>query len=275
MHPTDYIKKYAIYWIVIYILYAGWYYFNGLLLFQINPVVFFNKIDISTNLLFITGIQHGVLEYFWVQILLDCLFLSLPLVFIVCFIRGYYSTITAWIIAAYILVYSLLSWIFTYISPETLAGFVFTALLFTDRNRKNFYFRFHALRYLFLLFFFSAAVWKIAEGGIFHSEEMSSILVMQHKQLLAVADTSFYTSFIKFIIEHQWLSYSLYMAAFILEFTFIIGFFTKRFDRLLLAFLVLFIITDLLFMRINYFGWLSYGGLLYFSRNVTEEWTKG
>jgi hypothetical protein len=121
------------------------------------------------------------------------------------------------------------------------------------------------MRYIFLLIFFSTACWKIRAGGIFNPEQMSGILVSQHSACLAAHPAGWYAKFIMFFISSGKISYTIYILATALELFFFIGFFTKRFDRLLICLFLLFILFDCFFMKINYVSWASFLGCLWFS----------
>jgi hypothetical protein len=118
-------------------------------------------------------------------------------------------------------------------------------------NVKTFYFLLHGLRYFFLFFFSSAGIWKIVQQGIFNIEQMSGVLLYQHKEYLT-SSSNWYSTAVLWLINHSSISYLLYFAAFLVELSFIIGFFTKKFDLFLAAAFLLFLLMDILLMRINY-----------------------
>src|SRR5215218_3306778 len=94
---------------------------------------------------------------------------------------------------------------------------------------KTFYFLMHGLRYFFLFFFASAALWKFYQGGIFNTQQMSGILLMQHKEFLVFAPDYWYTQLIYWIVRHPLAGYSLYVTATALELSFLVGFFAKKY----------------------------------------------
>jgi len=126
-------------------------------------------------------------------------------------------------------------------------------VIFIPKKEKTFVLLFEGLRYFFLFFFASAAVWKFVQGGIFNINQMSGVLLFQHNQLLTNSPGYWQANMLYYVIQHSWLSYSLYLSATLLEAVFIIGFFTKKYDRLLAMAVILFLIADMLIMRIPYF----------------------
>ncbi len=67
------------------------------------------------------------------------------------------------------------------------------------------------------------------------------------------------------------MSYAIYLTAFLFEFAFVIGFFTRKLDRFFIVIFCLFIMFDYLLMGINYFSWLPFLGTLYFSLHHRED----
>jgi hypothetical protein len=100
-------------------------------------------------------------------------------------------------------------------------------------------------------------VWKFAQGGIFHPDQMSGVLLYQHKELLTNSPGYWQTNLLVFNQAYK-ISYFLYAAACLFELSFLIGFFTKKYDRYLVAFFLGFLIIDYFIMRIAYFDWLPF-----------------
>jgi hypothetical protein len=79
---------------------------------------------------------------------------------------------------------------------------------------------------------------------------MSSILLSQHKEMLQ--ETENITTMYWWLIHHPPVSYCLYFAGTLIELSFLTGFFTKRYDKVLASLYILFLIMNLIIMRINY-----------------------
>jgi hypothetical protein len=67
---------------------------------------------------------------------------------------------------------------------------------------------------------------------------------------------------IRYLVQHPAISYAFYAAACLLELSFVIGFFTKKYDRRLMVAFFVFLVMDYLVMRIIYFEWLPFVILL-------------
>jgi len=164
------------------------------------------------------------------------------------------------------LVYALLLSSFTPLSVLGFAGWILLPLVFIFRYERGFYFSLNSMRYIFLLILISTGLWKIRAGGIFNPEEMSGILLKQHAAYLVHAPGDWFTNCINYLVIHQNLSYLLYLMVTIAELSFIIGFFTKRFDKVLILVFLLFVLFNFLLMRINYFAWIAFLGCLWYAK---------
>lgn len=245
-------------------------FFNGLLLHQLKPVFFLNRLDFSLNLLFLTNIQHFIIKSYYVQLLFDILYLALPVLLVLTINTKkqiYFAILNSFFNIVYALIVSSVS----IISIEGFAGWMLLPLLFITVSDRGFYYLLNSLRYIFLLIFFSAGVWKIRTGAIFSIEQMSGILLKQHAAYIAQSPVNWFSSCINYLVIHYRLSYLLYLFSAIAELIFVIGFFTKRFDKLLIIVFLVFILLDYALMRINYFSWVAFLGCLWFSKYGEPE----
>lgn len=240
------------YCLVFYLLmvYKLW---NGFLLFQLKPFLFTTRFDLFTWLLMQTGLHRWLLNNPPGWMIFDCSFYAMPCMYFLAYKKN--ARLAA--IAATIML--LVNW--TYIqcytlypanSIESFTAWLLFPVLFIAVNLRSFYFILHGLRYFFLFFFVSAAAWKFVQGGIFNAEQMTAVLLFQHKEYLVTSQSNWYTSFIYWLINHSGVSYVLYLSATIFEMLFVTGFFTKKYDHFLIAVFVLFLLADILIMRIPY-----------------------
>jgi len=242
-------------------------FFNGLLLSQLKPVFFLNRLDLSLNLLFLTDIQHAVINSNSLRLFFDVGYYLLPLLLLIaCIINNKLQYLLAIIIVLFNLVYALLLSSLSMLSVEGFVGWILVPLIFISRTSKGFYYSLHCIRYLFLLVFLSAGLWKIRGGGIFNIEEMSAILLRQHAPYITELPNDWFTRFVYWLANHNTIAYAFYCIATIAELVFVIGFFSKRFDKLLIAAFIIFVVFDFVLMRINYFAWSAFLGCLWFSK---------
>lgn len=214
-----------------------------------------------------TGIHQWLLNNKGGWLVFDFAFYSMPLAWYFIFKTNRTAgSITAiiWLVVnwLYVQCYTL----YPINSIEAHIAWLLMPLLFATTRLTSFYFIMHGLRYFFLFFFASAGIWKLRQGGIFYPQEMSGILLMQHADYLVSAPASLYTKFIYFLIKHVAIGYLLYLAATVLELVFIVGFFTRRFDKWLIVALGLFLLMDVVVMRIPYFEVVPLVLSLFFSK---------
>jgi hypothetical protein len=237
-----------------------------------DPILFLNRLDITRNILMLTDLQHQLMAHFWLRLLFDCLFLLLPVLLCNSVVSGNKLTRPLSLITSlFSLVYCVFISTFTYISLDMYVTWFFIPLVFYPVTNKGFYFVFHCLRLIFILFFFSAGLWKLRIGGMFNTEQMSGILLVQHKEYLVSNAGDWFSNFIYFLVQHKAISYAIYLLGAMAELIFSIGFFTRKYDILLLLIFLLFFTIDYFIMRINYISWLVFAGLFYFSKFKLEK----
>lgn len=227
---------------------------NGLLLYQLQPSFFYTRQDIVTWLLMQTGLHQWLLNNKAGWLFFDLLFYCMPIVYFLLY--RYKKRFTS--LAAIVMLLVNWSYVQCYTlyptnSIEAHIAWLLFPVIFIPKKEKTFLLLFEGLRYFLLFFFVSAAIWKFVQGGIFNFNEMSGILLFQHNQLLTNSPGYWQTNMLYDLIQHPSLSYSLYFSATLLEAIFIIGFFTKKYDRILAVLCIIFLIADLLIMRIPYF----------------------
>lgn len=216
----------------------------------------------------ISGLQQAVIDYPAVQILLDSLFLLLPIGLVLCCIANYrLQYYLAAATAVFNLIYAVLLAAVSPLSIEGFTAWMVLPLVLAFKKDATFYYLIQTMRYFFLLIFFSAGCWKIRAGGIFNWEQMSGILLTQHAAVLVEIPGSLFSRFINYLVIHQKLSYLLYLFATLSELIFVIGFFTKKFDKLLMVLFLLFVLFDYFLMGINYFSWVTFLGTFWFAGN--------
>ncbi len=265
---TDkHIKQFAVYYLTCFILCYSWYFYHGLLFSSINPVFFLNRLDVSHNIIMLTNLQNFLIQNRFVRIIFDLLFLLLPVVLVYAVVKNKKGVrVIAIATCIFSIIYSSLFCAMSFVSVEVFVAAMLVPIIFCTISVKGFYYRIHCIRIIFILMFFSSALWKIRAGGIFNTEEMSAILLRQHSSYLASNSSGWFSNMITFLISNSAFAYCLYLSAFVAEFIFIIGLFTRRFDKYLIISFCLFAVFDYLLMGINYFTWLPFLGCLYFSK---------
>src|SRR4051794_29981810 len=222
---------------------------NGLFLYQIQPAFFYTRKDLVTWLFMQTGIHQWLLNHPGRLILFDALFYSIPLLYL--FTYKYVSKLAAAVAVVMLLTNWFYVQCYTLYPSNSIEGHIawlFFPIVFIPADKKIFTLFFEGLRYFFLYFFVSAAIWKLAQGGLLSISQMSGVLIYQHKELLTSSPGYWQSNFLLWLIQRPQLSYSLYLSAALLELSFIVAFFTKKYDKLLIVLLIIFLIMDHLIM---------------------------
>jgi hypothetical protein len=245
---------------------------NGLFLYQIQPAFFYTRKDLVTWLFMQTGIHQWLLNNSGGWILFDVLFYSMPMLYL--FTYKYSVKLSS----AVAVIMFLINWCYvqcyTLYPSNSIEGHIawlFFPIIFMPTDKRTFMLLFEGLRYFFLYFFVSAAVWKLAQAGLFSISQMSGVLLYQHKELLTSSPGYWQSNFVLYLIQRPGLSYLLYLSAALLELSFIIGFFTKKYDRLLLMLFIVFLLMDHLIMRIPYYEITPLALTLIFSKKITIQ----
>jgi hypothetical protein len=260
-------KKYIVFYLLCFLVSYCWLFFNNSLLSQLQPVFFTNRLDFSLTLLQSTGLHFILINSKTGKVFFDLLYIFLPILLAFFCLKNYtaqyFIAITT---SVFNLIYALEISSLSTLSVEGFIGWMLLPLLFAFKSAKAFYYALHSLRYIFLLLFFSAGIWKIRAGGVFNIEQMSAILATQHGAYLTSATKDWFTALLKFLISHSKLSYLIYLIATIVELFYIVGFFTKKFDKILILLFLLFLVFNFTIMRINYFTWVAFLGCLWLSK---------
>ncbi len=228
-------------------------------MFQMMPKLFLTRFDGFTWLFMRTGVHQWLIDNPEGWGMFDAMFYSLPLIY---FLSHNIFKTGSTIIATFML---LVNW--TYVQSYTLfptnsieahTAWLMFPIVFLVTQPKTFRLLIEGLRYFFLFFFVSAGLWKFLNGGIFNPDQMSGVLLYQHADLLSSSPGYWQTEMIQWLINHKTVGCGLYIIATFLELVFVVAFFTKKYDHLLIIGFILFLIFDHVLMRIPYYEVLPY-----------------
>ncbi len=258
------------FWAFLLFFYGlAWYKWQeGQWFYQIDPTIFFPRFDGISWLFMQTGFHKALIEYPFLRILMDVLFYGFPLGFgVAAWTWPENTRFLAWVWLLVNWVYVQFYCLFPTNSIEAHIVWLLFPLLFAMRSLSNYYFVLQGLRYYFLYFFFSAAIWKLVAGGAFEPLQMSGILLEQHKEWLLYAGDEWQARLIIFLIEWPVAGLLLYWLALLAELSFGLGFITRKYDKMLIVFFTGFLFFDYLIMRIPYFEVSPFLLTLWFSRH--------
>lgn len=206
-----------------------------------------------------TGLHQWLIDNKTGWLLFDTLFYSMPLIFF--FSNNVYkvgSVATALVMLLVNWMYVQCYTLFPSNSIEAHSAWLLFPVIFLASNARTFRLLAEALRYFFLFIMVSAGVWKIVTGAVFNADQMSGVLLYQHAELLSTSPGYWQTDMIEWIIEHKAAGFALFLLATFLEISFLIGFFTKKYDHLLVILFLVFLVFDHLLMRIPYYELMPY-----------------
>ncbi len=269
-------RQITIWLVVLFIILLADRWWNDMLLTQMQPYFFYTRMDVITWMFMYTGIHQWLLNNPTACILFDAIFALLPLGYLLLFLfKPQWSFGFAWWWVFFNFVYVQCFTLYPTNSIEGHIAWLLLPFLFTCSSLKTFYFVLHFMRYFFCWFLVSAGLWKLCQHGAFNPDEMSAIIYMQHKEYLVTSPHAWFSNFYYWLIKNSWYGYAMYVASVIIELTFLIGFFTRRFDRVLLALYILFFIMDVFVMRIKYWELVPFIVTMYYSKYKIPTYSKG
>ncbi|MBX3239941.1 MAG: hypothetical protein KIT80_21840 [Chitinophagaceae bacterium] len=238
--------------ITILLFFDRW--LNGMLLTQLQPSFFVNQMNVTMWGQMLTGIHEVFINNPNACKWADALLLLLPLVYTALHLKNKVSLklATGLGILIFNFVYVQCYVVYPSNSIEGHIGWLIFPVVLLCHNPVKFSLALRFIRYALLYFFVSAGLWKIRNAGLFYPDQMSATILYQHTALLVTAPDSFLSSAYYWLAGHSVISYLLYLAATLLELAFVIGFFTVKADKILLLLFFVFMITDILVMRIKY-----------------------
>ncbi|HVS97803.1 MAG TPA: hypothetical protein VHE54_15015 [Puia sp.] len=242
------------------------------LLSQVRPVLFWYNRDLAELTLIGLGLPRWMIAHPAAFAAMDGLVFTIPASLIVFAARKKrFSRPLGWFFTLFFALYILLADIFWQVHLEPFVVYWLLSFCFLTNDERTFYRILRLCRYYFLYLFVSAAVWKIARGAVFHGQEMSHILLVHHGYLLSGDCDTWTCGMYRWLIAHPAYAQSLYIASVVLEASFLAGFFTRRFDRLLILLSIVFVVADLVVMRIPYWTLLVGAAALWVDSGSRER----
>ena len=184
------------------------------------------------------------IQYYWIGLSLDIILAIIITQGIIGKVKKYTGVLFILLFTNYFICYNSVA---TH-HEHTLVALFFMQFILLIERPKHFVLTFIALRYYVIFIFFSAFLWKMCRGSLFHPQQMTSLLQQQHVEYLISYPNSYYSSFINYLIQQETLANLLWYGGWCLELAFVIGFWTRKWDKLLLFLFLVFFIADYLIM---------------------------
>jgi hypothetical protein len=223
-------------------------FFSNTLFSQLSqPVLIDPGIDNTYWLFHYLGIPHRATHSVLWSAVLDIFLFLIPVTASLISRRQMHAVI----FTALLLIYQITLSTYSIHHYHTLVGVLFLSIPFWFKPGARFTFAWEGVRYYFFFVFASASIWKICRGSAFDSHQMSHILMAQHAQYIFDYPDFILTRLYTYLITHYQLSFAMLISVVIIQFSFIGGFFTKKYDRIYLILLIAFCIFNYVVMHIN------------------------
>jgi len=242
---------------------------QGLLLFQLHQAPF---ISVQADNLFwlyhAAQIPHFVLKHQLFAFALDLAWLLIAFLSIFKLQNRKRTSLLCLLVLNYLIIYNSVSTQHEHI----LVGLLFFVPLLLIRDKTIFVLLFAGIRYYAIFTLFSAGLWKAYRGSLFTPNQMSEILKHQHIDYLISYPDAYFSHFINYLIAQPNLANLFWYGAWFLELSFVIGFFTRRFDKVLGSLFILFFIIDYLLMHLCFVEFCIFALVFYPCKNSWEHY---
>jgi hypothetical protein len=213
-----------------------WSYFANTLVFQLNyPTIKYPYVDITYWFMHYLQIPEFITSHFLISGLFDlALFAS-------CIFSFLYPE-KRWCVWSFLVLYFIYFITFNTfggLHTNHKIGFLLIAIPFTVADYKSFNFLWQGLRYFLLFAYADAFLWKLFRLSWLHPDQGMLILKKNQAAFLYFEPHTWLAAFYRWVLQHPALVNGAYLAGFIMEGIFIIGFFTRKYDRLLLILSIL------------------------------------
>jgi len=206
-----------------------------------QPVYSFEENELWYRFFLSTHLSQFITDSIWLSASFDSLLILFPVLFL---LTG--KRIFAIVFSMFLLFYFLTYNLITGHHYHGLVGAIIISIPFWTKNETRFNLLWEAARYYLLYIFASAALWKILRGSAFYTDQLSNILKSQQLDLLLQQPDSFQAHVVQYLIANPEASHWVLLANVFVQLSFLVGFFTKKFDA------ALFVIS-IVFCAANYF----------------------
>ena len=259
-------------WLFIILVY---FFFNHSLLSQLQqPSLIYPGSDNTSWVLHILNIPQFLLDNYWAALAFDIVLTCSCIICIILPQQKLFTWIT--VIGVWILYVA-------YCSPAgkyyAQIGYLLAPVPFMALSNKKFDMLWDLLRYWVCFLYVSGGLYKIYYGGFGYDHNMSNILIQDNAEWFVFNREGGLYSIIDLLILSPDLAQWFYRIATLFDLALVIGFFTQRFDRWLLAGLLIFHIGNFFLLHISFveqslifapfLPWRRWA--LYFQINKTDD----
>jgi hypothetical protein len=238
------VKAYFVFGIAMFVFFRRL--ISASMLSQMNhPLFLFSGQESIYNAFIATGIPQFITSSTVLSALLDVSLLVLTIGFLMSFNRLF--AVAFWLVA--------LNYFLTYNSVtghpyHGMVGMLVMVMPFWFKKEDKFNLTWDLARYYFLYVFASAALWKLFRGSAFYDLQLTDILKSQQIDLLLQNPDNYKAHFVEYLISHTGISHFILLVNIFLQASFLIGFFTRKFDMVLFVLAIVFCISNYYVMGI-------------------------
>lgn len=114
-----------------------------------------------------------------------------------------------------------------------LVGLLWASVVFWSAEATTFGLLWQGLRYYTCWTYFCAFLWKTGRGFFYLREHAEAVILQENMTYLLQNKNTYDANFLHYLLHHTDMAHYLLNAGMLLQATFIIGFFTKKYDKLL------------------------------------------
>ncbi|MES2621499.1 MAG: hypothetical protein V4615_11670 [Bacteroidota bacterium] len=213
-----------------------------------QPPFIFEENEVVYKYFLFSGIPQFITSGSLVPALIDVCWYALPILFLLTNER-IYAILFSIVTLIYFLTYNVAA----AHHYHGLVGLLIVTIPFWTKKEERFHFLWEAARYYWLYIFASAALWKISRGTVFYADQLSNILKSQQINLLLQHPDTFKAHIAQYLIANPSTAHLVLIVNVLLQLSFSIGFFTKKFDTYLFWLAIIFSIANYYVMGIASF----------------------
>jgi hypothetical protein len=210
-----------------------------------QPPFIFPEDEIIYRLFLTSGIPQFITSGSLVPALFDVCWYALPVLFLLTLDRAYVIAFTI-LTLIYFLTYNIAA----AHHYHSLIGLIVISIPFWSKKETRFHFLWEAARYYWLYVLASAALWKLFRGSVFYTDQLSNILKSQQINLLLQHPDTFRAHIAQYLIAHPPVAHIILLLNVAVQLSFLVGFFTKKFDGYLFVLAIIFVIANYYVMGI-------------------------
>ncbi|MEM7103118.1 MAG: hypothetical protein AAF502_08320 [Bacteroidota bacterium] len=214
-----------------------------------SPVLKFAWVDLAYWMVHLLRLPEMITGHLAVSIVFDLLLFTSAVLSAVFVNKRIFPIAFGVLFALYFLTYNSFSAHHTH----CMAGILLVSIPFWFKSDKSFSFLWEGLRYFTLWIYFSAFLWKLFRGALFHLDQGYAVFLNETANYIVQAPDSFWGKTYSYFIANPDLATVFVAAGVIAQAAFIIGFFTRKLDWLWFILPILFHTISYCFLGVFFF----------------------